>query len=156
MQTKRPVYNGYMEAYVSGKELKDMFCDEYVSNGRHHAVVLGIKIPNYLDLLDIDDEIKYRIFHNDAFCLVLDSETDKEITFFAHNKKEKITLYSTQSFNNPTLNTICPECGSKMGIRHSKYGIFSGCSAYPKCKYKENIVIIGSIKENLEQFMVRD
>ena len=35
---------------------------------------------------------------------------------------------------------ICPDCGSFLVKRKSKYGrFFYGCSAFPKCKYLENI-----------------
>lgn len=39
---------------------------------------------------------------------------------------------------------ICPECGSNLVKRKSKYGEFVACSNYPKCKYikKEEKVII--------------
>lgn len=30
---------------------------------------------------------------------------------------------------------ICPYCGSELKIRKGKYGIFLGCTRYPKCKY---------------------
>ena len=30
---------------------------------------------------------------------------------------------------------ICPKCGSKLGIKLSKFGPFVGCSNYPKCNY---------------------
>ena len=29
----------------------------------------------------------------------------------------------------------CPECGSSLVIRHGRYGDFTACSNYPKCKY---------------------
>ncbi|MBE6151907.1 MAG: type I DNA topoisomerase [Firmicutes bacterium] len=32
----------------------------------------------------------------------------------------------------------CPECGSALVIRKSKYGEFTACSNYPKCKYIKN------------------
>lgn len=32
------------------------------------------------------------------------------------------------------LDHPCPECGSTMVLRDSKYGLFYGCSNYPKCK----------------------
>ena len=35
---------------------------------------------------------------------------------------------------------ICPECGSELLKRKSRYGnYFYGCSNYPKCKHIENI-----------------
>ena len=30
---------------------------------------------------------------------------------------------------------VCPECGENLVIRKGKYGEFTACSAYPKCKY---------------------
>ena len=34
---------------------------------------------------------------------------------------------------------ICPECGSKLVVRRGRYGMFLGCSNYPKCKHIENL-----------------
>ncbi len=28
----------------------------------------------------------------------------------------------------------CPECGADMALRNSRYGLFYGCTTYPKCK----------------------
>jgi len=33
----------------------------------------------------------------------------------------------------------CPECGSPLLIRWSRYGKFYGCSNFPKCKYKKSL-----------------
>ena len=30
---------------------------------------------------------------------------------------------------------ICPQCGKELIIRKSRYGEFTACSGYPKCKY---------------------
>ena len=35
---------------------------------------------------------------------------------------------------------ICPECGSNLVIRKSRYGEFLGCSNFPKCKHIEPII----------------
>ncbi len=32
-------------------------------------------------------------------------------------------------------NNICPKCGNKLVKRKGKYGVFIGCSNYPKCHY---------------------
>ncbi len=34
---------------------------------------------------------------------------------------------------------MCPKCGGKLVERSSDYGLFIGCSNYPKCKYTEKI-----------------
>lgn len=33
---------------------------------------------------------------------------------------------------------VCPECGSKLRLKKSRFGAFWGCSNYPKCKYTKN------------------
>ncbi|MCR5067841.1 MAG: type I DNA topoisomerase [Erysipelotrichaceae bacterium] len=33
---------------------------------------------------------------------------------------------------------LCPQCGSELVERKSKYGVFIACSNYPKCKYHED------------------
>lgn len=33
------------------------------------------------------------------------------------------------------LDEKCPECGSHLLLRHGRFGAFTGCSNYPKCKY---------------------
>lgn len=34
---------------------------------------------------------------------------------------------------------ICPKCGNKLIERKGKYGVFIGCSGYPKCRFTKNI-----------------
>ncbi len=33
----------------------------------------------------------------------------------------------------------CPRCGGKLIMREGKYGVFYGCSNYPKCKFTYNV-----------------
>ena len=44
--------------------------------------------------------------------------------------KEKI-----KDTNNKVNNMICPKCGGNLVVRNGKYGTFTGCSNYPKCRY---------------------
>jgi len=39
----------------------------------------------------------------------------------------------------PSTNKVCPECGSPLVVRKSKYGTFLGCSNYPKCRHVERL-----------------
>ncbi|MCI8611293.1 MAG: NERD domain-containing protein [Clostridiales bacterium] len=34
---------------------------------------------------------------------------------------------------------ICPRCGSKLVERRGKYGLFMGCSSYPRCRFTINL-----------------
>ncbi len=40
---------------------------------------------------------------------------------------------------NEKTGTMCPLCGNPLEYKYSNYGIFIGCSNFPKCKYTENI-----------------
>ena len=142
MSEKKPVYNGYDEQYVNGVKLKEIFKEHYYSTRRHHAVVLGISIPDYLELIDIKDTTEYRIFINEHFCKVLDINTDKEITFFGHTTLSKVKL--SKNISDVQLDKICPDCGSAMKFKSGKFGEFLGCSDYPKCRKTINIPIIGN------------
>ena len=86
------------------------------------------------------------------------SELEKDLDLIANGKVEEINILNN-FYNNleenikelqKTVNTIekqyivnenirCPECGSIMYLKTSKYGQFYGCSNYPKCKGIVNI-----------------
>ena len=44
------------------------------------------------------------------------------------------TNIASQKLAKPTGES-CPECGKELIVRKSRYGEFTGCSGYPKCKY---------------------
>ena len=142
MTDKLPVYNGYEEKYLTGAEMKSMFCDSYYTSGRHHSVVLGLSIPDYLDIYGIEDHKTYRIFINNVFCRIADGETDQKITFFGHIKRNRIKYPNS---NEPIkADIICPKCGGEMKLKKGKYGEFLGCIKYPACKYSQSIPILGN------------
>lgn len=45
-----------------------------------------------------------------------------------------------EAIRNAQESDACPWCGAKLVVRHGKYGTFWGCSSYPKCKFKRNIM----------------
>ena len=45
-----------------------------------------------------------------------------------------------------TTDEKCPECGSQLGVRMSKYGKFLACSTFPTCKFTKNILEKAGIK----------
>lgn len=141
MLEKKPVYNGYEERYLSGAELKDLFVGHYYATGRHHSVILGLTIPDYLDFLKIEDSKEYRIFINEYFCRVMDGTTDRLISFFGHNATDSINL--SVDLKTVNLPKICPACGAQMKFKEGKYGEFLGCSRYPNCKHTAKIPAIG-------------
>ena len=138
MDVKKPVYHGYRELYLSGSELKDVFAGKYLTIGRHHSAVVGISIPEYLKLIGIKEDGKYRIFVNVYFCKIMDAETDAEIDFFGHvalkNVSAKVDATKMQ----------CPKCGARMKFRKGRFGVFLGCSNYPECRNTANVQAVGN------------
>ena len=58
---------------------------------------------------------------------------------FFQNLEESIKANS-ENLDLPESTDICPECGSKLVIRRSRFGkLFKGCSNYPNCRHIENI-----------------
>ena len=142
MSGKRPVYNGYEEQHINGAKLKEIFEGQYYATGRHHAVVLGLPIPDYLDLIGVKDATEYRVFINEHFCKVLNVNTDKEIAFFAHTTLSNVKL--SKNTAEITVEKICPDCGAAMKFKTGKFGEFLGCSGYPECKKTIKLPIIGN------------
>lgn len=56
------------------------------------------------------------------------------------NRKEHISSIRKKVSDNKTSISInvCPRCGGDLVKRKGKYGYFTGCSNYPKCKYTLN------------------
>ena len=40
-----------------------------------------------------------------------------------------------ESVKDKLLEEDCPQCGSKLAVKHGRYGTFVACSNYPKCRY---------------------
>ena len=136
------VYNDYEEHFYTGAELKELYPDEYLADGRHHGTIMGITVKQFLSLRkSIKDDKKYRVFLNDAFCKIMPENGDKQLAFFAHVPLEKIKL--THSLDDVDLHLTCPECGADMEYKEGRYGAFIGCTGYPECKHTEKILIIG-------------
>lgn len=141
MGQRRAVYNGYEEKYITGAELKQLFESCYFTGKRHHSTVLGISIPDYLDIMGVDPNKTYRVFLNEFFCKIMKEDTDGEICFFGYVATEGIkTSIDLLDIEVPK---VCSVCGAPMLFKTGKYGEFLGCSSYPKCKETKKIPIVG-------------
>ena len=74
-----PVYNGYDEQFLNGKQLKEFFEDCFLQTKHKQTCVLNMTIDEYLTFFNIEDDKLYRIFENGTYCRLSDGETDKEI-----------------------------------------------------------------------------
>lgn len=64
----------------------------------------------------------------------LNISTDDNIREHIQSTRNVITEKKTKIENH-----ICPRCGGSLVKRTGKYGVFYGCSNYPKCRYTTHI-----------------
>lgn len=57
------------------------------------------------------------------------------------NKREHIRSVQKRNIQREikTTSGICPQCNGRLILRRSKYGLFYGCSNYPKCRFTKDI-----------------
>ncbi|NLO09111.1 MAG: NERD domain-containing protein [Clostridiales bacterium] len=55
-------------------------------------------------------------------------------------KKEHVNQIRTKVRDNnlKIAQGVCPKCGGRLVQRRGRYGVFTGCSNYPKCRYTNN------------------
>lgn len=109
-----------------------------IEDKRIKPTELGMKLSRFLDeSFPNVISIKYTAELEKELDLIAKGEMDSIdfLTSFYKNLEESILKV------NPDGNTekICPECGSPMRICRGKYGLFYGCSTYPKCKHLESM-----------------
>ncbi|MCX8082139.1 MAG: type I DNA topoisomerase [bacterium] len=56
------------------------------------------------------------------------------------NAKEKVSEYN-EIFNRVLAeNRVCPKCKASLVVKNGRYGVFLGCSNFPRCTFTERIV----------------
>ena len=79
------------------------------------------------NIFNITDEVKETIYLK-LLSMNIDSN---------ENRKEHVKAIRTNILNknNKIIRNTCPRCGGALVIRNGRYGKFSGCSNYPKCRF---------------------
>ncbi|MBO5888960.1 MAG: NERD domain-containing protein [Clostridia bacterium] len=97
-----------------------------------------VDIPNVVNLIDLNNYLKnfndgthYSFEEMDIIYNKLLSASSK-ITNSQHIQSIKNTQTELKL-------GICPRCGGKLVEREGKYGVFIGCSNYPKCKFIKKV-----------------
>jgi hypothetical protein len=86
--TKRDVYNGYEEKFLTGAALEDLFSTSYECFGKHHGQISSHKIDFSKFFSRIKIDTTYRVFLNDIFCMILDNDTDAKLYFFGYTNEK--------------------------------------------------------------------
>ena len=97
-----------------------------------------VDIPNVVNLENLKSYLKN---FNDGTCYSVE-EMDTIYNKLL-NASSKITnrqhLQNIKNTQSELKLGICPRCGGKLVEREGKYGVFMGCSNYPKCKFIKKI-----------------
>ena len=57
-----------------------------------------------------------------------------------HKQIEEVSKNSDKiTLEDEKTGELCPQCGSELVFKNSRYGKFIACSAYPKCEFSKNI-----------------
>lgn len=88
----------------------------------------GEVVRNY-EIVDKILSYKNRVIDNpDKFVKIINDNNIKDKNI----RKQHIN--NIKNITKKNIN-ICPKCGGQLAERNGKYGMFIGCSNYPKCKY---------------------
>ncbi len=148
--------------YTEAKLIKELE-ENGVGRPSTYATIIDIlKKRNYVIVdkkvfIPTDDGIlvtkKLADFFSEFIDVKYTSKLEEELDEVAEGKKEELDLlnefynYFMPMYEDATNNMEkigdepvgrdCPDCGSPLVKRKSKYGEFVGCSNFPKCKYNE-------------------
>jgi hypothetical protein len=97
-----------------------------------------VDIPNVINLENLKDYLKK--FNDGSYYSIEEMDiiynkllnASSSITNSQHLKNIKNTQSELRL-------GICPRCGGKLVEREGKYGVFMGCSNYPKCKFIKKV-----------------
>jgi hypothetical protein len=86
-----------------------------------------LKTIKKYDIPTISDYVKEQIYAR-LISLNIDNKENR--------KAHVAAIHENISSRNINIDkNICPKCGGKLVSRRGKYGTFTGCSNYPKCKF---------------------
>lgn len=106
-----------------------------------NSTKLESSFPHIFKAVDLLKADKY---HQCKLCKEFHSKTEigsNGICFTCQEKEKakKAQKIQTSTSTVVSKDNLCPNCGSKMVIRTSRYGDFYGCSRYPYCKGTRSI-----------------
>ena len=87
-------------------------------------------------LKQIIEEYKELKFGEDELDKIVSTIQNVNITDKDSKKKHIEQIKNKINHNQNSVNDgMCPKCGGVLVKRKGKYGMFTGCSNYPKCRY---------------------
>ena len=104
---------------------------------KHYAFMRREKTPPYAIFQADDADTVITLYESgkamfQGISADIDARIWKERENFLNPKEETPKEEKKQAIE---TDETCPECGHKLVIRDGKYGEFTGCSNFPKCRY---------------------
>lgn len=97
-----------------------------------------INIPNVINIVDLKNYLKN--FNDGTFYSVEELDIIYNKLLNASSKTTNSQHIQNISITQQELKLgICPRCGGTLVNREGKYGVFMGCSNYPKCKFTKKV-----------------
>lgn len=144
--TKNQFYSPIKQAYGHTYRVKDLLKDY-----RHLPIIPIVVFAGGADLskvysrnhviyeeqlLDIISSYRNVYLSDRDFSNVLNILQNSNVRQFVDDDAHVWNLRKArQEARNTIESGVCPKCGGKLIQRKGKYGIFLGCSNYPKCKF---------------------
>ena len=100
------------------------------------------KIPTDLDCPKCKEHKLNKVFANDKYFYGCSGYPDCDYSAPLEEEKEIDKSAYADDFD---WEQKCPKCGGEMKTRTSRFGLFLGCAAYPKCKTIVNIPKKGEV-----------
>lgn len=97
----------------------------------------------YANFIDDCLYCEYCIDSNEdiVFCTGrLNVSTLEDFSKSPEQRTEELNKQIQNRKSDPIKNRICPACGWRLVERHGKYGPFLGCSQYPNCLFRTEII----------------
>lgn len=95
-----------------------------------------LKTKTYTDVVYTNKLVKTIKKYDSAY---LNERTKNEIVAAILTARKNSRTEDKKVIANSTINrNICPNCGGNLIKRNGQYGVFWGCTNFPKCKYTRN------------------
>lgn len=141
-KTKNQFYNPILQNKGHVKALQDLLADypdvKYIPivvftlNANFKKLEVTSHVVYSLGLLSIikmyDTEVISKTELESIYQLIINANNTDRVARQEHVENIKDYKYKTEIGK-------CPRCGGNLVERHGKYGLFIGCSNYPKCRF---------------------
>lgn len=128
-----------LEAYFPGYTQPMVSIINFTSNGELKKIDIkseNIHVINTVDLVRTIRSYTDSVLPHQMVLAYAEHLAKANITDRKAKKQHVQTIKNTQQLKKTHVKAgVCPKCGETLVDRRGKHGSFTGCSAYPKCRF---------------------